>query len=119
MTITLYSKLTPVDYIPISEREADTPTTFKLKPLNGAEYLDVMCHMVNDENGGQRLSRTGLEKIMRYGVKGVNNLIDENGKPINKVKPDMFGPILLSEIASEIMSISEVDEQEKKISTLQ
>lgn len=114
MAIQVTTKLITEDYIPVIEREELSPATFTLKPLNGAEYLDVMCHMIDDDEGGQRLSRQGIEKIFKYGVKEVNNLLDSDNKPLTKVKPEMLSPILLSEIASRIMAISEVTEQERK-----
>ena len=114
MTLQVNTKLVTEDYIPESEKETTNPATFVLKPLNGSEYLDVMCHMIDDDEGGQRLSRQGIEKIFKYGVKGAINIIDSDNKPIKDLTPDMFGPVLLSEIASHVMAISEVTEKERK-----
>ncbi len=114
MAITVSTKLTPEMYTPLQEREETNPTRFQLKPLTGAEYIDIMCHMISDGEGGQRLSKDGIEKIIRYSVLSVENLLNEKGNPIKKFRSDMLGPILLSELAAHIMEISEIGDTERK-----
>lgn len=118
MALKVNTKLLPVDYIPNIERDDPNPTVFTLKPLNGAEYLDVIAYMTNAD-GVQRLSRAGIEKIFAYGVRNVSNVIDQDGQLVKKATADLFDPIILSEIAGEILSISEIGDSEKKISSSQ
>ena len=113
MALKVNTKLTPVDYIPNIERNEAKPTVFNLKPLNGAEYLEVIGCM-NNNDGIQRLSRIGMEKIFKYSVLNVSNVIDQDGQPVSKPTVDMFDPIILAEIAGEIMNISEIGEAERK-----
>lgn len=114
MAIVVRSKLIPEVYTPKSEIDAPSPTVFTLKPLNGIEYTDVMCHLMDDGDGNQRISSIGLRKLIKYGVTHVDGLIDEKGKNVKKFTPEMLDPVLLSELASKILEISDIQEAERK-----
>jgi hypothetical protein len=114
MAIVVRSKLIPETYTPKSEIDADNPASFTLKPLNGLEYTDIMCHLIDDGDGNQRISVTGLNKLIKYGLVSAEGLTDEKGKQIKKPGAEMLDPVLLSEIATRILDISNISENERK-----
>jgi len=93
------------EYICRSDCESASPTTFKIKALNGLEFLDAVSGYEVD-----------YVKLIEHGLIGWDNFNDESGKPIsfNKITKAQVPPLVLREIAEKIYGISELMEPERK-----
>lgn len=116
MAITAITNLAPFDYVPESDRDSESPTTFKLTPLNGMQYMEVISEITTDTNGDSRLSGTGMNRAIKYGLTGWENFPDENGKAVkfNPIAIRKIPPVILAELAREIVSKSELGVSEQK-----
>ena len=116
MEITAISKLTTADYIPENDKESSEPTAFKLKPLNGMQYMEVIAELKTDENGEASLTGKGLGLAIKFGLAGWDNFCDEDGKNLkfNRLNIVKIPPIILTELAGEIINRSEVGAEERK-----
>ena len=118
MAITAISKLTAEDYVPESDRDsdADDQTSFSLKPLNGMQYREVIAELKTDGDGESSLTGQGLKLAIKYGLAGWENFSDENEKVLkfNKLNVSKIPPIILTELAGEIINRSEVGAEERK-----
>lgn len=110
MAITLSNKVAPEQYTPIREKDSENPTTFKLKPLDGFEYLEVIGHASAD---GGKLTSEGIKLCLKYGLQDATNLQDGKTKKV-KLDPKRLDPLLLAELAGRIMDISHIGEDERK-----
>ena len=110
MTIKARSKLVEDIYTPKSEEKEKNPTTFKLKALTSFQYLDVLGDM-----DGDLFTAKALEKISEYSFVSANNLLDMDGKKIERLNADYLPPLLIIELANRVISISTISEEEKKI----
>jgi hypothetical protein len=116
MPITAISNLTPEWYTPECEKGVDDPTRFKLKPLDGKEYMEIMSEFRREESGEFTISSRGLHAALKYGLVGWENFMDSHGKDV-KYSPHNLGkvpPIILQELAGEIINRSELGETERK-----
>ena len=111
MAIVVQSKLTSEMYTPEQERSAKDPTRFKLRPLSGVQYLDVISYFVEGTNG-QKLSAKGMEQVLSYGVVKAENLFNDKGKQTQAL--EYLDPITTAELVSRIMELSEIRESERK-----
>ena len=115
MAITAISNLAPFDYVPELDRDSESPTTFKLKPLNGMQYMEVISELKSD-GGETRLSGKGMHLAINHGLVGWDNFSDDNGKAVkfNPANINKIPPIVLAELAGEIVSKSELGVTETK-----
>lgn len=116
MAITLQTKITPQWYTIESEVEEDQPAKFKIKPLDGEQYMEIFAEGEMTRNGDLKLTGLGLKMAVRHGVVGWENIFDESGKVLkfsthNLKKLPME---ILSELASEVVNRSSPDEVESK-----
>lgn len=116
MAITAISKLTAEDYIAQSDREDESPTRFRLRPLNGLQYMEVISELSRGDDGQLRISGKGMKLALQYGLVGWSNFRDSDGKEIkfNPVNVEKIPPVILSELAGEIINRSEIGEDERK-----
>lgn len=116
MSITAISKLIAEDYIPQSDIDSDNPTKFRLRPLNGMQYMEVMSELIRNDDGQLRISGKGMKMALQYGLIGWSNFRDEDGNELkfNILNVEKIPPVILSELASEIISRSEIGEEERK-----
>ena len=116
MSIQIISNITPFDYTPTGDRESADPTVFKLLPLNGMQYMEVMNELTRDANGTMKLSSRGLQQALKYGLIDWKNLCDENGKNVkfNAFNINKIPPFILTELAGEIIDRSEVGDAVRK-----
>ena len=108
MSIVAMSPIVATNYVPTADNTNDNKTSFKLKPLNGMQGLEVMQELRFDENRKPLLTAKGLQLALKYGLDGWENFLDESGQPvfftinnINRVRTD-----ILAELASEIINKS-------------
>ena len=116
MAITAISRLTTKDYVTEGDKDSDDQTVFKLKPLNGLQYMDVIAELRTDENGEAGLTGKGLGLAIKYGLAGWENFNDEDEKELkfNKLNVSKVPPIVLTELAGEIINRSEAGGEERK-----
>jgi len=116
MAIVAQAKVLESDYIIESDRDSETPTIFKLKPMDGQQYMGVMAEANMDQDGMMTFSERTMKNTLRYGLVGWNNFPDEEGKEV-KFSRHNFGRIPvteLTELFSEIIRISSISEDESK-----
>lgn len=109
MAIKANTGLVPYWYTPEQE-ESDRMTRFKIKPLTGLEHLEI----------AEELSRKKLaaaQKLaIRYSLIDWENLDDAKGQPVPFSLENMgiLGANLLSELAQEALTLSQMDEEQIK-----
>jgi len=103
MAITICEKLVTDWYTPESEKDEAEPTRFRIKPMNGSQALQVL----NTEN---------LQLALTFGLIDWENVKNANGEQVEFKKPriSMLHANLLSEIANEIVSRSNLTGDEIK-----
>ena len=116
MAITAISRLIAEDYVTEGDRGSDEPTSFSLKPLNGMQYMEVIAELKTNGDGEASLTGEGLKLAIKYGLVGWKNFCDEDGANLkfNKLSVTFIPPTILAELASEIISRSEVGAEERK-----
>lgn len=116
MAIQAISQLVVSDYIHPSEEGEENPTVFKLRPLNGLVYMEVMNELSRNEDGSFKVAGHGLNLILKHGLIDWVNFNDENGKaiPFNTINLARVPPTILTHIANEIVRRSETGAEERK-----
>lgn len=117
MAIKAISTIKPDWYTPQCEEGEDEPTRFKLKPLDGTQYLDVMSEVTTSLDGDIQVTGRGLKLAAKWGVVGWENFSDpETGKEIkySAVNVPRVPPVILSELVGVILERSELGEDQTK-----
>lgn len=105
-------------YVPLSERDSETPTRFLLRPLDGIERLDVTYY--RDEMGNLSLSSSAARAALKHGLQGWENFLDDAGSPVMYIPGDRDANLkrlpaeLVAELATEIFVRSVLTEDERK-----
>ena len=112
MTIKALSKLAPEYYTPESEKESANPTRFKLRPLTPAEKESVTVY----ENGQFQIPPRNYGQVLRMGLVDWDNFLDNRDKPVKCtfVNHDRIPSEIRLELAGEILTRSNIDEDEEK-----
>ena len=110
MTIKVLEGLTPDWFTPASELDAETPTRFKLKPLNGFEYMDVLGETAVNEHGHRMLNARGMRQAIKYGLVDWENF----DAPFNQQSVGTIPTTYLIEIANEIINRSDLTGEKEK-----
>lgn len=116
MAIVASGKLTESTYIIEEDRDDEEPTTFKLKPMDGQQYMGVMAEGNLDNDGMMSFSERTMKQTLRYGLVGWDNFNDAEGKAV-KFSRMNFGRLpvtVLTELFSEIINISSLSEEDSK-----
>lgn len=115
MPLIKHNKLDPVWFTPDEYQGDEDPIEFKIKPLTGAQSVEVGTEIV-EVAGVTRVTGKGLLLAVRHGLIGWRNYIDDRGKDIkfSIMEANNLPSDLLSEIAVRIYELSEPDENEKK-----
>lgn len=87
----------------ISEAEAPNLTGFKIRPLKGFEFMDV----INDQGA------TGYMKALRYGLMGWRNFLNDDPFTVSKAM-DFIPAKIQMKIARRIIAISDLDGEQQK-----
>lgn len=104
-------KLTAVWYVPEDYKGEDNPPRFKIRPLNSEEYADIAMG-ATDTGDGVSIGSSGIKKAVRAGLVDWEN-IGEN-EPFSLSKISLLPTDIYMEVASEIISISSLQENEIK-----
>lgn len=112
MTLHAITQIMPFDYIPKQDRDSDTKTIFKLRPLNGLQHMEVLRE-IDDEN---RYTTAAIRLAIKYGLTGWENFTDESGHaiPYSPVTIARLPPFVLHELGMEIITRSELGEPARK-----
>ena len=116
MAIVASAPITQVKFIVEDDREDENPTKFDLKPLDGQQYMGVMAEGNLDKDGMMSFSESTMKTTLRYGLVGWENFDDADGKKV-KFSRLNFGRLpvgVLTEIFSEIIRLSSLDEDDSK-----
>lgn len=102
------------DFVPYwftpTQEESDSPTRFKLKPLDGFERLEVSA-----EVGARRVASAQKLAVM-YGLVDWENLQDQSGNQI-KFSRENFRllPVgVIAEIAVQVITSAKLSDEQKK-----
>lgn len=115
MPLIASEKIAPKWWTPSDYEDDDDPVSFKLKPLNGSQKVELASEII-EVDGDLKISGRGLLKAIRYGLVGWKNYVDSKGKDIkfNVMSAQELPPEILSEMAIEIWTMSELGDDEKK-----
>lgn len=109
MAIVGITDLAPYWFTPTQE-ESETPTRFKLKPLDGFETLEVSAEV------GARRVAAAQKLAVKYGLVDWENFCDESGNNI-KFSRENFRllPVgAIAEIAVQVINGATLDKEQKK-----
>jgi len=108
MTIAVLEGLAPEWFTPIQDGEDKDKTQFKIKPLDGMTYADVLLECKTDGKGNVQLSTEAKNICIKNGLIDWKNRCDSEGKQIEFSKkeiPKLPGKTIIA-IATEIFCIS-------------
>jgi len=112
MAIVPTEKMAPAMYTPPDQEGNPDPTRFRLKPLDGMEYLEVMPHIVV-KDGFINYDGEGMVKLIRFGLVGWENFRDDGEEiPFSPFNVRRLTPLRLQGIAREIANRSQLTEDE-------
>lgn len=110
--------IVPFWWTPDSEKDNPTPTSWKIRPLNGIQKIEVNTELKMGPLG-LIISAAGVRTVLRHGLLGWKNFADSTG-PVEFDEKNMEANIArLSDedaiaICNRIMDASEVGAEEKK-----
>ncbi len=110
MPIKPINNLSPDWFTPDSEKDETMPTRFKIKPLDGEQYMSVMLETKTDPDGNLSLSSAGMNMALKYGLVGWENF----DTPFSKANFGKIPAIVLISIASEIVNRSTLGGEQEK-----
>ena len=110
MAISALKKVAPSWYTPEKERGKESPTRFKLRPLTPPE-LESVFEQVGDGFG---VPPKNYAQVLKYGITDYDNFPDDNGKQLkcSVVNHSRIPSDIRFELAVEILSMSQIDEEE-------
>jgi len=116
MSIKALEKIIASDFITEGDKDDDEPTKFKLKAMDGQQYMGVMAEGNETPEGNITFSDRTMRFTLKHGLVGWSNFNDADGKEI-KFSRLNFGRIpvgTLTEIFTEIINRSSPDEDDSK-----
>lgn len=122
MAITALAGLAPYWYTPEEEQGEPAAAQFKLKPLNGMQYLEIMHEgKVTQDGQGFVTNYQGRQMLLKYGLLDWKNVETETGDPLpfSIRNLDMIPADILLELGNEILSKSSLAEADRKKSSSQ
>lgn len=111
MAITPLAGLAPDWFTPESQKEDEKPTRFKIEPMDGLQYLELMNMGTVDEKGQFKPSTAGRKFMLSNCLKGWENFgeLEFNLENCRRIPPE-----ILHELLNEIVIRSELDEGQEK-----
>ena len=113
MAIKALTGLVPDWYTPESQREADEPARFKLKPLDAKEMVEVQDY--HDPDKGQ-IKPEGLYRALELSLTDWENVNDQNDRPLKCTRTNIKTlPIeIIAECGAEAINRSFLSEDDEK-----
>ena len=104
MALSIAAKVAESWYTPASERDADNPAEFLLRPINQMQFLEISIETTGDDQGSVYLSAKGIKAALLAGVANWRNVTAPDGKEIAFTNSNLMQikAELLGELASEI-----------------
>lgn len=98
----------PFDYVPNCDKNEPEKTTFKLRPLNGQQHMEVLHEI--DETGHYTARAMGL--AIKYGLIGWENFTDAGGAalPFSPLNITRIPPVIMQELALAVIRRSDLGE---------
>ena len=103
-------------YTPASEKDSEKPARFKLKPLDGMQYVELCGEAKFTESGGMVPTRKATEIALKAALVDWENIDEANDRPL-KFSPHNFKHLpaeILSELVNEILIRSTLTEDDSK-----
>jgi hypothetical protein len=115
MAIKPLTGLAPQWFTPSGEQDSDNPTRFKLKPLDGLTFLDVMSEGKIRDDGAFVANRQGRDTLLKNGLIEWENF-DEGGNPLkcNFTNFHRIPAEILAEICNELIIVSSLSGEDEK-----
>lgn len=115
MAIVAMTGIVDDDYICRKDQDSESPTIWKLRPLNGFKYMEVMTELVRTDEGF-KITGKGLGLAVKHGLVGWENFKDQNGKELkfNSINITKIPAVVLGELADRVIEISELGDEQTK-----
>lgn len=99
----------------------ESPTRYKLKPLNGLDFMAVAQHGTVDDEGSFTPNHKGRLLLLTHGLKDWENVIDDKGEPLgfNLARIKFIPTTHLVEISNDLLLKSALGAQAEKNSESQ
>lgn len=117
MATNLQNKIAPAWFTPADEEGKEDAARYRIRPLDGMEFLEVAPHMYLDASGYIHYDGKGMQILIRYGLMDWENHFDpETGECIefNREALRRIPPLRLKVIAQEIADRTQLTEGERK-----
>lgn len=84
MSVRALTGLAPEWYTPDDQKDDERPTRYKIKPLDGLQFLEVAANGEIAPDGSFTPNHAGRLLLLRYGIKDWENVDDaaKDGKPL-------------------------------------
>lgn len=108
-------------FTPSDQADDDAPARYKIKPLNGFQFMEVAQHGVIGTDGSFTPNHKGLLMLLHYGLKDWENVLDHEGNalPFNLQRTKFIPTPHLVECANEILGRSALEAEAEKNSESQ
>lgn len=113
--------MVPSWYTPEAEEGEAAPAQFKIQPLNGMQYLEVIGHGTATADGLFIANHLGRQLLLKHGLKGWKNIEGDDGDPLpfSVSNFDYLPPDILNELANKILTDSTLAGEARKKSSSQ
>lgn len=109
------------EFVSALDKDTKNPTVFLIKPLSVGDKIELMTGFIGDD-GKPDISKLQKQApdIVKKGLKAIKNIYSKKEKKhidIEAVDDDvleMLPPAVISEVASKIISLNFLTEQEEK-----
>lgn len=105
MALSIAAKVAESWYTPPSQKEADNPAEFLLRPLTQMQFLEISIEVTTDDKGDVYLTAKGIKAALLSGVANWRNVMASNGEKVPFTKGNLMQipAELMGGLASEIM----------------
>lgn len=104
---------TPSDQV---GEDVEDPTRYYIKPLDGLQFMEVAANGDILKDGSFIPSHTGRMLLLRHGLKGWENVLEPDGKPLefNLARIKFLNANHLIELTNEILERSSLGAEDQK-----
>lgn len=96
---------------------SDSPTEFHLKPLSGADTMEIMPHTeLFDDGNSIKITPDGLRMLIKKGLINWKNVRDSEGNdlPFNQDNIERLSLFAFKDIGTEIFNRTQIMPEDKK-----
>lgn len=108
-------------FTPADQADDETPTRYKLKPLNGLQFMEVAQHGNVDGDGAFTPNHKGRLLLLHHGLKDWENVVDDKDESLgfNLARIKFIPTTHLVEISNELLMRSALGAEAEKNSESQ